>query len=250
MHGVLAGETIDDQQGFTGVGDIAHRFDLAHQLFVDRQAARGVEHIDVVAAHRCLRLCAFGNLHGVFAFDDGQGIDADLHAEDRQLFHRRRAVHIERGHQHALAVAVFQTFGELGRGRGFTGALQTDHQDRGGGAVDFQRAGFAFAFQRVDQRVVDDLDDLLAGGDRFGDGLTGGLVLHRFDEITRDGQGHVRLEQGDADFAQGGFHILFREGTLFGETVKDAGEAFGKILKHGPWPPSIGCGAPQIGCPR
>ena len=105
--------------------------------------------------------------------------------------------------------------------------MQADHQDRGGGIVDFQRTGFAFAAQHIDQGVMDDFDDLLAGGDRFGDRLTCGLVLDGFDEITGDGQGNVCLKQGDADFAQGGFDVFFGQRTLFGEAVKDAGKAFG-----------------------
>ncbi len=80
---------------------------------------------------------------------------------------------------------------------------------------------------------MDDLDDLLAGGDRFGDGLSGCLFLHRLDEIARDGQRHVGLEQGDADLAQGGFHVVFAERALFGQAVKDAGQAVGQIFEHG-----------------
>jgi hypothetical protein len=36
----------------------------------------------------------------------------------------------------------------------------------------------------MDKLVMDDLDDLLAGGDGFGDGRTGGLFLDRLDELA------------------------------------------------------------------
>jgi hypothetical protein len=55
-------------------------------------------------------------------------------------------------------------------------ALQADHQDRGGRIVDLERAGVALAGQHMDKLVMDDLDHLLAGGDRFGDRLAGGLL--------------------------------------------------------------------------
>ena len=86
LHSVLAGQAIDHQQGFARVGNVTDGFDLLHQFFVDGQTASGVEHVDVVAAHCGLGLGAFGDLDGVFTLDDGQGVDADLHAEDRKLF--------------------------------------------------------------------------------------------------------------------------------------------------------------------
>ena len=72
-----------------------------------------------------------------------------------------------------------------------------------------------------------DLDDLLAGGDRFGDRLAGGLVLHRLDEIARHGQRDVGLQQRHAHFAQGGLDVVLGQRALLGQPVKDAGEAFG-----------------------
>ena len=149
-----------------------------------------------------------------------------------QLFHRRRAVHVKRSHQHAFAVALFQTLGQLGGGGGLARALQSDHQDRGRRVVDAQRTGVIRSAQRVDQRVMHDLDDLLAGGDGFGDCLTGGLFLNRLDEIARHGQRNIGLKQGDTHLTQGGFHILFGQRSLFCQPVKDTGEAFGQIFKH------------------
>ena len=68
------------------------------QLGIDMEAARGVEHIDVIAAEARLGLGPLGDLHRRLAFDDWQGIDADLRAEDLQLFHSRGAVGVERCH--------------------------------------------------------------------------------------------------------------------------------------------------------
>ena len=196
------------------------------------QAAGGVEHVDVVATEARLRLGALGDGDRVLALDDGERVDADLAAEDFELFHGRGAVDVERGHQHALAVAVLEALGELGGGGGLARALQADHEDRGRRVVDFQRAGVLGPGERVDQRVVDDLDDLLPGGDGAGDGLAGGLILHALDEVPGDGERDVGLQKGDADLAQGGLDVLFGKGALFRQPVEDAGETFGKIFKH------------------
>jgi hypothetical protein len=149
VHGVLTGEAVDHQKRLARVGDVADGLDLGHELFVDGQAPGGVEHVDVVAAEGGLRLGALGDGDGVLALDDGQRVDADLLAEDGELFHGGGAVHVERGHQHALALALLQALGDLGGGGGLAAALQADHQDGGGRVVDLERAGVVVAGQDV-----------------------------------------------------------------------------------------------------
>ena len=73
------------------------------------------------------------------------------------------------GHQNLFTFADGQAFCQFPGGRGFTRALQTYHQNRSGWVVYLQIARFAFATQGVNQSVMDDLDHLLAGGDRFCD---------------------------------------------------------------------------------
>ena len=65
-----------------------------------------------------------------------------------------------------------------------------------------------------------DLDNLLAGADGFGDGLTGRLFLNGFDEVARNRQGDVSLQQGDADLTQGGGHVFLGQRTLTGQLFK------------------------------
>ena len=70
------------------------------------------------------------------------------------------------------------------------------------------------------QLIMHNFHHLLTGGDRFGDRLTGGFFLHCFDETARHGQRDIRFQQGNTDFAQGGFDIIFGQGALFGQPVK------------------------------
>ena len=117
VHRVLAGQAVDDQKRLARGDGIADRLHLVHQDFVDVQASGSVEHVDVIAAERRLLFGAPGDLHRGFALDDGQGIDADLGAEDGKLFHRGGTVGVERRHQDALAVLFRQALGELRRRR-------------------------------------------------------------------------------------------------------------------------------------
>ena len=232
--GVLAGEPVHDQQRLARGGRVADPLDLGHQGVVDGEPAGGVEHDHVVAAERGLLFGAFGDGDGVLARHDGQGVDADLEAEDGELFHRGRALRVERGHQHALAVAVLEAFGELGGRRRLARALEAHDEDRGRRVVDAQSGRALVAGEDADQLVMDDLDDLLAGGDRFGDGLAFGLLGDGLDEVAGDGEGDVGLQQGHADFAQRGRDVVVAERALFGELAEDAGKPVGQVLEHGP----------------
>ncbi len=57
--------------------------------------------------------------------------------------------------------------------------------------------------EQVDQFIVDDFDDLLAGMDALDDFLAEGLGLDAVDEIAGDLEIDVGFEQRHADFAQG-----------------------------------------------
>ena len=136
LNSDLTGQTVNHQEGFARADNVTDVLNLFHQHFVDLQTASGVQHIDVIAAHGGLLLGAFGDINRGLTRHDRQGVHTDLLTQNGQLIHRRRAINVERGQEHALAVFFFQTFGQLTGGGGFTRALQTDHQDRGRRVVD------------------------------------------------------------------------------------------------------------------
>ena len=135
-----------------------------------------------------------------------------------------------RSFQRRASLAVVVVLPEPCRPTISTGAGGESILSAGAGAV---------AGEDADQLVVDDLDDLLAGGDRLGDGLAAGLVLHPLDEVAGDRQRDVGLEQGDADLAQRGRDVLVGQRALAGELVEDAGEPAAEGLEHGRTPPRI-----------
>ena len=198
---VLPGQPVHHQQRLARRRHITHSGSLGDQVSVNVQTACGIKDIDVISAQGRLRFRPPRNRHRILALDDRQGIDANLHSQNRQLFHRGGAVHVERAHQHALALTLFQPPGQFGGGCGLARPLQANHQDRRGRVVDFQHTRVTVAGQHMDQLVMDDLDDLLARGDGFGDGLSGGFFLHGCNEIAGNGQTDISLEQGHPHFA-------------------------------------------------
>ena len=168
----------------------------------------------------------------VLAEDDRQRVDADLPAQHRELLLRRRALHVERGHQHLAPVALGEALGDLGRGRRLARALQADQHDgdRGRG-VEIDR--LAFAAERLDERVMDDLDHHLAGPDRLDDGGADRLGARAIDERAHDLERDVRLDERAPDLAHRGVDVLLREGAAAGEFIQYAGELFGQALEHG-----------------
>ena len=120
---------------------------------------------------------------------------------------------------------------DLAGGRGLAGALQADHQDRhrrGGVEVDRDRA---FAAQRLDHHVVDDLDDLLAGGDRGQHLGADGAFAHLGDEVAHHRQGDVGVQQRQADFPQRFGDVGLVQRAAGAEPVENAVTACPKVLR-------------------
>jgi hypothetical protein len=88
-------------------------------------------------------------------------LDAGPAAEHLELVDRVRALQVRRD-QHRLVALRLEPAGQLAGQRGLTGALQAGEQDDGRRLLgELQPA--ALAAEDVDELLVDDLDDLLAG---------------------------------------------------------------------------------------
>ena len=195
------------------------------------QAPGGVEQDDVVGLQLGRLERALGDIDRLLAGDDRQRVDIRLAAEHRELLLRGRAGDVERRHQHLLALALGQALGELGGGRRLARALQADHHDhRGRADLEVQLGGFGP--ERLDQRVVDDLDDHLARRDRaqhfLADRFFGDLV----DEIARDRQSDVGLEQRDTHFAHRRAHVRLAERAAPAKPVEYAAEPIAQRVEH------------------
>ena len=224
-HRVLARQGIRNEKGLVGFHDVAHGGCFREQLLVDREATCCVEHHDVVAALAGFRHRTPGDLDGLLAGDDGERVDLHLAAENGELFLCGRTPGVERGHQHAALVALGEALGDLRRGRGLARALQADHQDgdrRRGAQVE---GGVLAAAQRLDHRVMDDLDDHLAGLHGLHDLGANRLFAHLVSEGLHHLERHVGLEKRPAHFAQRVLDVGFRQGTASGDLVQNARQA-------------------------
>ena len=88
--------------------------------------------------------------------------------------------------------------------------MQADDQQHAGRLIGEAQLGFVAA-QNFDQLIADDFDDLLGRGQGHQHFLAHGLHLDVFDELLDHAEVDVGLQQGHADLAQGGFHVLGRE---------------------------------------
>ena len=210
------------------VTDVGH---LLHERLVDMRAPGGVEDDNVIALQARGGLGAPGDLDRVLARNDRQRVDADLPAEHRKLLLRRRPLHVERGHQHLEPLALSEALGDLGGGCRFARALEPNQHDRHGRrSVEVDR--LRFAAERLDERVVDDLDNHLAGLDRLDDGGAHGSRARAVDEGAHDVERDVGFEQRPAHLAHRGVDVLLGERPAAGQLVQYAGELFGKALEH------------------
>ena len=110
--------------------------------------------------------------------------------------------------------------------------MQTDHDDhnrRFGIKIEARRF---LSAQHLDQLVMNDLDHLLARGDRTQNVLTNGLFSDSVDETARDRQSDIGFQQSNADFAHRIANVLFLKSAPAFELVKDAAKAVGQIVKH------------------
>ena len=190
-------------------------------------AAGGVDDEHVAAEVGGLALGFFGEAEDVVGAVGGCGVEfalveigADGAGDDGELLARGGAVDVD-GDEHGAVPGLLEPLGELAGGGGFTGALQAGHEDDAGGLRGLLEARGVLA-EDVDELVVDDLDDLLGGGEGGGDLGAEGAGADVLDELVDDGEVHVGFEQGEADLADGVGDVLVGDGAFAAEVLKGA----------------------------
>src|SRR5699024_8047984 len=96
-----------------------------------------------------------------------EDLGADLFADDLELLDGRRAVNVAGDEERAVALFL-KIAGELCRVGGLAAALEAAHQHDAGGLRGELNPGVAAAHEGG-QLLVDDLDNLLGGGEAFED---------------------------------------------------------------------------------
>ncbi len=236
VDGVLAGHGVGDEEDLAGVEELFEALHLVHQLFVDVEAAGGVDD-EGVAAHDAGFAAGFfgealdeggaGGLAFLVAFVE---LGFNGFGDDFELLAGGGAVDVDRD-EHGAMAALFEPGGELAGGGGFAGALQAGHEDDRGRLRGEFEAGRVFA-EQGDELVADDLDDLLGGREGGEDFSADGFDADVLDEVADDVEVDVGFEQGYANFAQGFGDVFFRERALAAEGFEGALEFVCKVFKH------------------
>src|SRR6185312_1098278 len=86
--------------------------------------------------------------------------------------------------------------------------------------------------ERFDELIVDDLDHHLARRDRAQHFLADSLLGNLFDEIARDRERHVCLEQGDAYFPHRRAHVGLAERAAPAKPAEYAAEPIAQRVEH------------------
>ena len=240
VHRVLAGQRVDDEQYLGRVRDVGDRLHLVHQRLVDMESTRGVEHQNVIALKLGRLHRAPGDIDRLLTLNDRQRRDIDLRAERRQLLLRVRAIDVERRHQHLFPLASAlaeiglprrQPLRDLGGGGRLARTLETNHHDHGRRSNAQLQLG-SFRTEHLDQRIADDLDDLLARRDRAQDVLADRLLGRLVDELARHGQRDVGFEQRDAHLAHRRTHVCLGQRTPAAKAVEDTAKSIAQAFEH------------------
>ena len=155
---------------------------------------------------------------------------ADALAQGAQLLDGGRTLEVG-AHQQRVAALLAEPAGELGGVGGLAGPLQAGHQHHGGrpgGVLEPDR----LAAERLDQRVVDQLDDLLGRVERLVDAGADRPLPDALEHRLDDDEVDVGLEEGQADLAQDLVDVGLPQRPLAAQPGEDALEAFGQRLEH------------------
>ena len=242
--GVLAGHRVDHQEDLVGTDAAVDLGQLAHQFFVDVQAAGRIEDHHLHAAVLGLLDGDLAEGHGVLRGQVGIDGNTKLLAQDLQLLDGRGALQVGR-HEHRLAAALLEQLAQLAAGGRLARALQAaEHQHRQF-RLEVQR--MVHRAHQVDQFLVDDADELVRGveglEDRLADGLLGDLGDERLGDLDAD----VGFQQGRLHQGQPFAHVRLGQPAASAEGPDRRTEVFLKGFEHGYKAQS--CGAAASGPP-
>ena len=88
--------------------------------------------------------------------------------------------------------------------------------------------------KEVDELVVDDLDDLLPGGEAVEHVAADGLLADARYEVLDDLEVDVRLEQGEPDLAHGGVDVGLADPAAAGQVAERRSKSLAEGVEHGP----------------
>ncbi len=215
---ILTGHGIDHKQGFCRLGCRMHLFDLGHHLVIDVQTTGGIDNQHIHEAvlrltHRC-----FNNGYRLLLNRRREELDLHICRQGFELLDRRRTVNIGTDHHDLFLFALAQGLGQLAHTGGFTGTLQTRHQNHCR-RTDRQVQPLGLPHDRL-KLGFDDLDEDLARRQAARHLGAHSALAHLINKGLDHRQRDVGLQQRHAHFAQGVLDVLFGQLGLSGHATQ------------------------------
>ena len=151
--------------------------------------------------------------------------------EALQLGDGSRTVNVDTGQQNPLFLRNQQPR-ELRRRRRLTGALQARQQDHDR-CLMAQVQPLTGLSHRLDEFIVENLDEDLTWREALLHLRAQGAHLHRIDEGLHDRNRHVGLDQRHTHLTQGIRNVVLGQAAAPGQGIDGAGQALGQTIKHG-----------------
>jgi hypothetical protein len=200
VNGLLAGGSIEHEENLLGLDQVAEPDQFLDEWFVDLEPTGGIEEegVAVLGPGMVERFAGQPEQIGFTAAqEDG---DIELTPQCFELIHGGRAMEVG-GDQERLSSLFQEEAGEFAGGGGFTGAVETHHENAG--RIPAELDGGVGRAKEIDHFILNDFDDLLTGLDALNDFLPQSLGFDLFDKIAGNLELDISFEQSHADLAQG-----------------------------------------------
>jgi len=209
LHGILSGHAVGDEENLVRVDRCFETFELLHHVVVDLQTPGGIDDHHTIACALGLLDAGLGNSHDVLRIALGIDRHIELCAERLELIDGRRSVDVA-GDKTRRPILGLELSSELGGGGRFSRSLETDHHHDGwrNGAELEALAPFS---EHRGELVVHDFDELLARRDRPDLRNADRFFLDALEELPRELEVDVGLEQHATHLTEAFFDVGFGE---------------------------------------
>jgi hypothetical protein len=162
-------------------------------------------------------------------FGEAADVDAGLLGEDFELLNGCGAAKIA-GDKEDFGTLFSIPSGEFTGGGRLSGTIESAEEDAQGA---FATHGALGAAEHIDEGVVEDFDEGLAGLDALKDFGAEGAFFDFFTKFFGNLVVDVGTKEGEAYFAKGGFDVAFRNLSEAAEVFEYGLEFIGEGLEHG-----------------
>jgi hypothetical protein len=229
-YGLLSSGSIANDEDFLRLKKIAESLEFLDEWLIEFLSASGIENLHIAACGIAPVQCLAGNLkHMGLAFFGAENRNIDLPAENGELVDSGGPMEVA-SNEEGRAALRFSKAGQLGRGGGFSRAIEA-HDENARGLVEIELRGVAS--EECAEFLVEDFYDLLAGGYAAENSFAKGLFLDLGYEILRNLEVDIGIEQGEPNLSECVGDIRFADLALAAEVFENILKFIRESAKHG-----------------